>query len=67
MSKNYLSKKKIREIERLSIIHEFIKKHYYNFVDNPPDMWDREEKELYDTLAVFEITLKEEIIKILNK
>ena len=38
-----ISKKKKKEIEALSFVHDILKQYSFTFVERTPDEWDREE------------------------
>ena len=70
-----LSKKKIKEIERISIFTDIIKQFSStgdiiakaHWVDLPPDMWYGEMTREYDMMVELEMKLKNRILEIINK
>jgi hypothetical protein len=70
-----LSKKQINKIIRISFVHDVIKEiepdmgriiSEAHWVDTPPDMWCREEKELYDKMTQLEDCIKNEVLNIIK-
>jgi len=70
-----ISKRQIKEINRISFIHDVIKEQYTDndrliggthWVDTPPDMWNNQERELYDILIALESKIKDEVLRIVG-
>jgi hypothetical protein len=63
-----IGKKKIKQIEELSLSDEMLREYGHNFMDQPPDEWhNKEDVKLYDMFCIFEIRLKNSILDIINK
>jgi hypothetical protein len=65
-----LSKKKIAEINMISVYEELLQNcsifNHMNF-DDPPDMWSNEQKGMFDLLTEIERKLKDQIINIIEQ
>jgi hypothetical protein len=69
-----LSKKKRRELEFISVADDVIREYHtsdlYNqphcFIDDRPDWWDKEHKEIYDMAHDIEDKLKAAMIAVLE-
>lgn len=66
-------KKKLKAINSVSVMHDvLVSRHSGRDIGGSPwfytapDMWSKEETELYDTLIELETKLKEEVLKILQ-
>ncbi|MDR6548496.1 hypothetical protein J2810_004586 [Chryseobacterium rhizosphaerae] len=62
-------KKILAQINRITLIEEVIKEKYFtnpDFINNPPDMWQKDEREMFDILADLEHKIKTQVLKILN-
>lgn len=70
-----LTKKKLKEIEQLSIFDEIIIKYAniydligkVHWLDSRPDMWSKEMVREFDMMNELEMRLKNEILKIINQ
>ena len=70
-----MTKKKIKEINFLSVINEIIRKKCtsyssskpYCFLDNPIEEWCNEDKLIFDIASEVEDKVKEEIFKVIQK
>lgn len=62
-----IAKKKIKKIELLSIFDDILREHGFDFTDTPPEMWDTDEKKIFDLLAELETKLKEEFLKVIQE
>lgn len=58
-----ISKKKLSDLNMISVHIKILHDHGYNFFDNPPDMWNDEQKKIYDFVTEIENELKTEMIK----
>jgi hypothetical protein len=59
-----INKKLLSDINLTSVYVEVLSQYgYQSICDNPPDMWNDEEKRLFDIVTEIESKLKEEIIK----
>ena len=68
-----LSKKQIREINRITFIHDVIKDTdndrligQTHWVDTQPEMWNNQERELYDILITLEYRVKNAVLEIVG-
>lgn len=64
-----IPKKILNQINRLTFIEEAIKENHHNnpnFLDGPPETWQSDERELFDTLASLEDKIKSKVNEILN-
>lgn len=66
-----LSKKKIKEINQISVYEEILRYYGYDYLsfiatDNPPDMWNDEDKRFFDMVNEIESKMKEKIINLLS-
>lgn len=64
-----ISKKKQQEINRIDFIEEVLKRNYDypDFINDPPDMWSKEEAKIFDMLAEMQHLVKEKTIEIITK
>lgn len=65
-----IGKKKMKRIGGLSIIHDVLESELggdAKFLEDRPEFWMKEEKQLYDILIAHEYRLKEKITEILNE
>lgn len=62
----YVGKRKISEMNYVSLISDVLSEYGYQFQEDPPDMWNDEEKKLFDMLSNMEDRLKEALIAIIN-
>lgn len=65
-----LGKKKLKEIFRINLVHEVLEselKDDADFLENAPDMWENNEKQLYDLMNTLSDRTLNEVEKILNR
>lgn len=61
----YVGKKKIQDINYISIYDDILIKFGYNFTADGPDMWTPEETKLFSIVTELEDKLKDTIIKLI--
>ena len=61
----YVGKKKIQDINYISIYNDILIKFGYNFTEDGPDMWTPEETKLFSLVTELEDNLKDTIIKLI--
>jgi len=64
-----VGKKKLNQISQISEIHDVLIDELRDdakFLDDSPEWWDRQQKQLYDLLIAHENRIKERVFEILN-
>jgi len=61
-----LSKKKLDEIDQISIVFDYLEKCGELWCHDPPEEWGRVEKRLYEMLNDIEMRVKAMVLKILS-
>lgn len=64
-----VSKKTIKAIQAVSVFDSILRERFSSttveyFADHNPEMWNRDQKEIFDIASEVEYQLKEEILKI---
>jgi hypothetical protein len=62
----YLGKKKIKELNRISVHDKVLKDYGFNFHDNNPELWTNEDKIFYDVIVNIEMKMIEEMNNIIS-
>lgn len=66
-----IGKKKFKEITQVSVIHEAIEnaigKEDSSFLENNPETWQREQKDMYDLLITHKQLILKKVIEILER
>lgn len=62
-----ITKKKIKEIEGLTLYDKILKNSAFGFTERPPAMWCDEETKMFDMMTSLEYELKLKILEIINR
>ena len=65
-----VGKRKLKEISRVSVIHDVLEDELRDeaaFLEESPEHWSRQQKELYNLMIEHEDRLKNSILEILNR
>lgn len=65
---SYVGKKKIDQINMVGFIHDVIERSEYDhdFLDTPPELWQKEESIVYNMLCELDYKLKDAILNIIE-